>query len=276
MGDISINVCRLFHRFLLLRSGGMAAPGDAGFIGHVSGSCHMVRGNRIGGIDSAEGVAIMLIQGMISKGLVKMNILVINCGSSSLKFQVINSETEALLAKGLCERIGIDGSVITYENKVTNAGKEVNEIPMPDHNKAVSLVLEALTNEKTGSVFYIYSQWSNPVYVTPWPRSAAGSVPDSRKPYVSLRWNTVYGSSGYNIFLTQNPKGTWYWNQATTQKATSTTATIKSFRSAKLKTYANYYVRIVTRRKLNGAFCTVPAPGSGYYSLRFRLTKAGK
>ena len=79
-----------------------------------------------------------------------MNILVINCGSSSLKFQVINSETEALLAKGLCERIGIDGSVITYENKVTNAGKEVNETPMPDHNKAVSLVLEALTNEKTG------------------------------------------------------------------------------------------------------------------------------
>ena len=79
-----------------------------------------------------------------------MNILVINCGSSSLKFQVINSETEALLAKGLCERIGIDGSVITYENKVTNSGKEVNETPMPDHNKAVSLVLEALTNPKTG------------------------------------------------------------------------------------------------------------------------------
>ena len=79
-----------------------------------------------------------------------MNILVINCGSSSLKFQVIDSETEALLAKGLCERIGIDGSVITYENKVKNTGKEVNETPMPDHNKAVSLVLEALTNEKTG------------------------------------------------------------------------------------------------------------------------------
>ena len=79
-----------------------------------------------------------------------MNILVINCGSSSLKFQVIDSDTEALLAKGLCERIGIEGSVITYENKVKNTGKEVNETPMPDHNKAVSLVLEALTNEKTG------------------------------------------------------------------------------------------------------------------------------
>ena len=80
----------------------------------------------------------------------KMNILVINCGSSSLKFQVINAESEKLLAKGLCERIGMDGSCITYENKADNSGKEVNEIPMPDHNKAVSLVLDALTNEKTG------------------------------------------------------------------------------------------------------------------------------
>ena len=79
-----------------------------------------------------------------------MNILVINCGSSSLKFQVINAESEKLLAKGLCERIGMDGSCITYENKADNTGKEFNEIPMPDHNKAVSLVLDALTNEKTG------------------------------------------------------------------------------------------------------------------------------
>ena len=43
-----------------------------------------------------------------------MNVLVINCGSSSLKFQLINSDTEAVLAKGLCERIGIDGS-LTYQ-----------------------------------------------------------------------------------------------------------------------------------------------------------------
>ena len=79
-----------------------------------------------------------------------MNILVINCGSSSLKFQVIDAETEKLLAKGLCERIGMDGASITYENKVENTGKEVNETPMPDHKQAVSLVLNALTNEKTG------------------------------------------------------------------------------------------------------------------------------
>ena len=44
-----------------------------------------------------------------------MNVLVINCGSSSLKFQLINSDTEAVLAKGLCERIGIEGSRIVYQ-----------------------------------------------------------------------------------------------------------------------------------------------------------------
>ena len=79
-----------------------------------------------------------------------MNILVINCGSSSLKFQLINSESEQCIARGLCERIGIDGSMITY----TPAGgeKEKNVIPMADHTDAIRLVLEALTNEKTGVV----------------------------------------------------------------------------------------------------------------------------
>ena len=79
-----------------------------------------------------------------------MNILVINCGSSSLKFQLINSESEQCIAKGLCERIGIEGSQISY----TPAGgeKELNVTPMPDHTEAIRLVLEALTNEKTGVV----------------------------------------------------------------------------------------------------------------------------
>ncbi len=79
-----------------------------------------------------------------------MNILVINCGSSSLKFQLINSESEQCIAKGLCERIGIDGSKIVY----TPAGgdKEVKEAPMADHTDAIRLVLEALTNDKTGVV----------------------------------------------------------------------------------------------------------------------------
>ncbi len=79
-----------------------------------------------------------------------MNILVINCGSSSLKFQLINAESEKLIAKGICERIGIDGSKISY----TPAGgtKEETVTPMKDHTDAIRLVLEALTNEKTGVV----------------------------------------------------------------------------------------------------------------------------
>ena len=79
-----------------------------------------------------------------------MNILVINCGSSSLKFQLINSETEQCIAKGLCERIGIDGSQITYTPE--GGEKEKNVTPMPDHTEAIRLVLEALTNPKTGVV----------------------------------------------------------------------------------------------------------------------------
>lgn len=79
-----------------------------------------------------------------------MNILVINCGSSSLKYQLINSDTEAVLAKGLCERIGIDGSQITYQP--AGREKEVTVSPMPTHTQAIQLVLDALKNEKTGVI----------------------------------------------------------------------------------------------------------------------------
>ena len=79
-----------------------------------------------------------------------MKILVINCGSSSLKFQLIDSESEQVICKGLCERIGIDGSQIVY----TPAGKDkiTNVTPMPDHNRAIELVIEALTNKENGVV----------------------------------------------------------------------------------------------------------------------------
>ncbi len=79
-----------------------------------------------------------------------MNILVINCGSSSLKFQLIDSESEKLIAKGLCERIGIDGSRLVY----TPAGgkKQITEAPMSDHKEAISLVLKALTDPESGAV----------------------------------------------------------------------------------------------------------------------------
>ena len=79
-----------------------------------------------------------------------MKVLVINCGSSSLKFQLIDSESEHCLAKGLCERIGIEGSMITSAPE--GGDKEKTVTPMPDHTEAIRLVLEALTNSKTGVV----------------------------------------------------------------------------------------------------------------------------
>ena len=78
-----------------------------------------------------------------------MNVLVINCGSSSLKYQLINSESEQVLAKGLCERIGIDGRLV-YQ--LAGNDKEITETPMPTHKEAIQLVLDALVNEKTGAV----------------------------------------------------------------------------------------------------------------------------
>ncbi len=79
-----------------------------------------------------------------------MNILVINCGSSSLKYQLINSDSEEVLAKGLCERIGGEGSCIKH----TPAGGEkvTKEIPMPDHTNAIKAVIDALTDANHGVV----------------------------------------------------------------------------------------------------------------------------
>lgn len=79
-----------------------------------------------------------------------MNILVINCGSSSLKFQLINAQDENLIAKGLCERIGIEGSRLVYRK--TGGEKEITETPMANHTVAIELVLKALTNEKSGAI----------------------------------------------------------------------------------------------------------------------------
>ncbi len=79
-----------------------------------------------------------------------MNILVINAGSSSLKYQLIDMENESLLAKGLCERIGIDGRLT---HKPQN-GKPVYEadVPFPTHKEAIEAVLEKLTSKDYGVV----------------------------------------------------------------------------------------------------------------------------
>ncbi len=76
-----------------------------------------------------------------------MNVLIINCGSSSLKFQVINSDSEEVIAKGLCERIGVDGRLV-YQP--AGKDKEIKDLAMPTHDEAVAFVIEALTNPETG------------------------------------------------------------------------------------------------------------------------------
>ena len=79
-----------------------------------------------------------------------MKVLVINCGSSSLKYQLIDSETESVIAKGLCERIGIDGGIISYAP--AGGEKQEQQIEMPDHKKAIELVIGYLTDANTGVV----------------------------------------------------------------------------------------------------------------------------
>jgi len=78
-----------------------------------------------------------------------MKVLVINCGSSSLKYQLMNMENENVLAKGLVERIGIEGSVLTHK---VNGEKVVIEQPMKDHKVAIGLVLDALVDKKHGVI----------------------------------------------------------------------------------------------------------------------------
>ena len=79
-----------------------------------------------------------------------MNVLVINCGTSSLKYQLIETDSETVLAKGLCERIGIDGSAITHTPK--GGDKVTTTVPMKDHTDAVKLVIEKLTDTNVGVI----------------------------------------------------------------------------------------------------------------------------
>lgn len=78
-----------------------------------------------------------------------MHVFVVNCGSSSLKYQLIDSESEQVIAKGLCERIGIDGRLTHKPAGKDSVTKELN---MPDHKTAVSYVLDALTDKENGVI----------------------------------------------------------------------------------------------------------------------------
>ena len=79
-----------------------------------------------------------------------MKVLVINCGSSSLKYQVLDMTNEELICKGLVERIGMEGSVISHTK--TGMDKFVLEAPMKDHKDAIGHVIDALKDEEHGVV----------------------------------------------------------------------------------------------------------------------------
>lgn len=120
----------------------------------------------------------------------------------------------------------------------------------------------------------VYSAWSNPVFMTPSPvkNNVKASVPNKKKPYIKLKWSPIYGCNGYNVFVTTNPSGKWYWNQSRAG-AMNTSATIKKFRGKSLKTKQTYYVRVASRRKRNGVYCGVMFPGSSFWNCRFIMSK---
>ena len=88
---------------------------------------------------------------VIQKGNKKMNILVINAGSSSLKYQLIDMSAHNVLAKGLCERIGIEGSNLQHTN-VAKDNKVKIEKPMKDHSDAIQMVVDALVDAEHGVI----------------------------------------------------------------------------------------------------------------------------
>ena len=111
-----------------------------------------------------------------------------------------------------------------------------------------------------------YGPGSNVEYITPSPAKLnTKNTSSGSNLNMNISWNIIYGCNGYNVFITTNPNGKWYWNQSTTEKATATSTTIDKCGGAKLKKNTRYYVRIVTRRKRNGVFCTVPMPANNTY-----------
>jgi acetate kinase len=91
----------------------------------------------------------MIDREKILKGDIEMKVLVINCGSSSLKYQLIDAKSNEALAVGICERIGIDG---VLKHTPEGGEKIVIEASMENHEKAIQLVLEALTNKNHGVI----------------------------------------------------------------------------------------------------------------------------
>ena len=162
-----------------------------------------------------------------------------------------------------------NGSHAVYENHGPSVtGEQAYNMPK---NHVSQMRVRAF--KRTSSGKRQFSPWSNIAFITPSPTSFSGKLVSANASNLKygLKWNMIYGSSGYNLFLSTNPYGTWYWNQSTNRKAESTSVTVKIFKRKPLKLYTYYYFRVVTRRTLNGVFCTVPMPSSSFYNGYFRF-----
>lgn len=173
---------------------------------------------------------------------------------------------------------GADGyqTLVCWTNgshaRYKNWGKTTTRATLRDleDDHVAQVKVRAFKNTSKGKS---YGPWSNIAFITPSPDDYSVKVVSSNANNLQMRitWDIIYGCNGYNVFLTTNPKGTWVWNQSTSTSATSRTAVVKKYRGANLKKYTNYYFRIVTRRRHNGVFCTVPVPSASYYTGTFRF-----
>ena len=148
-----------------------------------------------------------------------------------------------------------DGSHITRKTLKANALSQKCSVSI---NHVSQFKVRAFINIENGR---LYSPWSDVCYITPSPtklRYKKAGTSNNLKANIS--WNIIHGSNGYNVFLTTDPNGTWYWNQSTSSKAEAYKATITRYRGEKLKKGIRYYARVVSRRKKNGVFCAVPLP----------------
>ena len=160
-----------------------------------------------------------------------------------------------------------DGSHGTWTRFKSNVLQQDCEVAV---NHVSQLKVRAFYNDKSGK--RIYGPWSNVEYITPSPAKLTYKNASSGKNLkAKISWDIIYGCNGYNVFLTTNPNGKWYWNQSTEVNARATNATITKYRGSKLKRNTKYYVRIVTRRKRNGVFCTVPMPAADTYTGTFTI-----
>ena len=105
-----------------------------------------------------------------------MKVLVINCGSSSLKYQLIETDTENVLVSGLCERIGIDGRLVY---KPANGEKRTFDDPLPDHKVGISNVISALTNPEYGVIKEMQTLLFSRCLAMDSGHSVPGSIPAS-------------------------------------------------------------------------------------------------